>query len=84
MSAFRSEVIRGLGRQKLFVFLYVLEEPSEVPYFCLNRYLMPLLLSCCLELAVHLQVYQVNSEYLKYANGFHNYSFLRTPSQLEN
>lgn len=45
---------------------------------------MPVLSSCCLELAVHLQVHQMNREYLKYANGFHNYSFLRTPSQLKN
>lgn len=75
--------MRGLGRQELFEFLCALEEPSLVPYFYLNKHLMALLSSCCLELVVHLQVYQVNREYLKYANGFHNSSFLRAPSQLK-
>lgn len=45
---------------------------------------MPLLSSCCSDLVVQIQVLWVTWEYLKYANGFHNYSFLRTPSQLQN
>jgi len=75
-------VMRCLGRQKFSTFLCILEEPSKVPYFCCNRYLM--LVSCCLELAVYLQVHQVSREHLKDANGFHNCSFLRTLSQLKN
>lgn len=78
MSAFRFEAMRGLGRQKLFVIPCTLEH-SQDPFSCPNRHLTPLFLCSCLEVAVHLQVHQVNREDQKYGNDFITTLFSELP-----
>lgn len=79
MSAFRFEAMRGVGRQKLFVIPRILKECSQDPFSCPSRHLTPLFLSSCLEVAVNLQVHQVNREDQKYANDFITTLFSELP-----